>query len=86
MFRPSPDTSALIDFNKQGFGLIAESVWTQPRHSPSPHHSVPQCQDPFTFALRRNSLEPLLRTQCQPGSSVTESSLPERLRQLDLGR
>lgn len=35
----------LMDLNKQGFGLILDSVWSLFQHSHSPHHSVPQRRD-----------------------------------------
>lgn len=41
----APDNLELMDLNKQGFGLIFDSVWSLFQHSGSPHHSVPQRKD-----------------------------------------
>lgn len=58
MFWTSPDTPELMDFNKQGFGLILESVWSLFQQSHSPHHSIPQCRDLIHLCTQREPPPP----------------------------
>lgn len=68
MFWTSPDTPELMDFNKQGFGLILESVWGLFQQSHSPHHSIPQCRDLIHLCTQKNP--PSVTPQSPPVDSL----------------